>query len=286
MAQKSYATFNQLTDAGYLGAGATLTSYQTTLQRMLENASEQMDHFCYRHFDTWEGIMYFDGTGNLFAPNEDILSISEIALDMDGSQDWATTLDSDEYFMYPLSGANSYPKLYLKMSHLSSVGAFASGIKSGIKITGVFGHGDGYSATPYHDSGAVVNTGGITNSATTHALASGKGALFSAGNTIRIDNEQFYITNVSTDTLTFQTPRGRNGTTAAAHLAAATIYIYDYPGPVTEATLLLATGWWKQRENPATYMSGDQMTGTYTITRDMEKIIVKRLDHHIKRKLV
>jgi hypothetical protein len=280
---KSYGTFAQLTDTGYLGAGAELLTYQTTLQRMLESASEEVDHTCFRTFQPWEGIRYYDGAGVTFIPNDDILSISAFALDMDGSQAWATSLDTDEYFMYPLS---EFPKLYIKMSHLSSVGFFASGIRSGIKVTGVYGHGDGYSATPYHDSQAVVGAGNITAAATSHALATGSGALFSAGNTIRIGTEQLYITSVVTDTLYFQLPRGRNGTTAAAHTAADKIYIYDYPGPVTEATLLLATGWWKQRENPATYMSGDQITGTYTVTKDMEKIITRRLDHHIKRKLV
>jgi hypothetical protein len=284
---KSYATFNQLIDDGYLGAGAVLTSYQNTLQRLLESASEEIDHTTFRHFDTYEGTLYFDGAGVTLTPFEDILSISSIYLDLDGSGNYATLLDPDTYLTYPLQD-NQYPKLQLKFT-TSGVGYWASGIKAGVKITGVFGHGDGYSATPYHASGAVVAAGNLAKTATTHTLASGTGTLLSVGNTIRIgaagvDGEQLYITNISNDTLTFT--RAVNGTSAYAHTAADVIYIYDYPRPVTEATLLLATGWWKQRENPATYMSGDQITGQYSISRDMEKIITKRLDHHIKRMII
>ena len=46
-----------------------------------------------------------------------------------------------------------YPKNMLKTTIRSSVGFFASGIRAGIKITGIFGYGNGLSATPYYDCG-------------------------------------------------------------------------------------------------------------------------------------
>lgn len=281
---KSYAPLTALTDAGYLGTGLlTNLSYGVTLLRMLENASEEIDHICFRHFDCWEGTYYFDGSGFVLIPNEDILSISEFKLDIDGDATFETTLATTDYILYPTAGQEIFPKTYIKPTMSNKYGGFAAGIRSGVKITGVFGHGDGLSATPYTNSGVVVNTGGISGTEVTHALATNKGVYFGAGMTVRIDSEQIYITNVTTDTLTFERPM--NGTAVDSHTAGVKIYIYRYPGPVVEATLILATAWWKQRENPATFMAGDSISGQYTITKDIDDIIRHRLDHHIKRQL-
>ena len=72
----------------------------------------------------------------------------------------------------------------------------------------------------------------------------------SAGHTIRIGDEQLYVTAASTDdqgvtTLTVQ--RGVNGTTAAAHAVGSGISMYRYPEGVAEACLLQAAVWWRER---------------------------------------
>jgi hypothetical protein len=149
-------------------------------------------------------------------------------------------------------------------------------------MTGVFGHGDGNSATPYASSGVTVTV--ATTTGTTLTLSAEN--TLQAGHTIRVESEQMYVTAVSTNgALTATVVRGVNGTTVVAH-SAKTAFIYKYPGPVVESTLLLATNWWKQRENPTVFRSGNSITGEYEITTDIEKILTKRLDHHIKRKLV
>ena len=277
---KSYATLAQLKDTGYLNISST--DYDTTLLRILENASEDIDHLCYRHYDCLEGTQYFDGAGRTLIPAEDILSISEILLDMDGDQTYETTLSSSDYIMYPINGFSIWPKTYLKMTQNASVGGFASGILAGVKITGVFGHGDGNSATPYASNGVTVTVG--TTSGTTLIL-SAEGTL-QPGHTIRVESEQIYITSVTADgSKTATAVRGMNGTTAATHTTK-TAYIYKYPGPIVESTLLLVTNWWKQRENPTVFKTGNSITGEYEITEDIEKILTKRLSHHIKRKLI
>lgn len=280
MSRHAYATIEQLCDPGYLGTGPKDQGYTTTLFRMLESASEEIDHTCLgRHYHCLEGTYYFDGSGRMFIPSDDILSISAFALDIDGDGTFESTLAATEYNMYPL---NEYPKIYLKMAMNSSQGGFASGISSGVKITGVFGHGDGQSATPYYDSGITATA--ATAIATSLAL-SAEGTI-QQGHTIRVESEQMYVTAVTSNGgKTATVIRGVNGTTAAAHAAKA-VSIYTYPGPVTEATLILATAWWKQRENPATFMAGNNVTGTYSISKDIEGIIKGKLDHHIKKKLI
>ncbi len=277
MSRHSYATLQQLADPGYLGQGIIDQKYDTTLLRMLENASEDIDHTCFRHFYCYEGTYYFDGAGLTLLQSEDILSITSIYLDLDGSQNWSTELSSDYYFLYPLT---EYPKTYLKMT-MNSPYSFAPGIRSGVKITGVFGHGDGESATPYTDSGI---TGTVATTTGTTLTLSAEGTI-EAGHTIRCESEQMYVSAVSSNNdKTATVIRGCNGTTASIHSGKA-LYIYQYPGPIVESTLILATAWWKQRENPATFMAGDSVTGQYMISKDISGLIAKRLDHHIRRKL-
>jgi len=278
---KSYATLTQLKDKGYLDLESN-TDYDTTLLRMLESASEDIDHMCYRHFDCIEGTIYCDGSGRTLIPAEDILSITSMKLDMDGSRQWATDCPTTDYFLYPINGNSLYPKTYLRMALNSTCGTFAPGILSGVKITGVFGHGDGNSATPYKDSGISITV--ATTTGTTLTL-SAEGTL-QPGHTIRVESEQIYIQAVSSNgTKTATVDRAVNGTTGAVH-STAKAYIYQYPGPITESVLLLATNWWKQRENPTVFRSGNSITGEYEITTDIEKIMTKRLNHHIKRKLL
>ena len=276
---KCYATWQQLSDPGYLGEGIANIGYQTTLQRMLENASVEIDHICRRHFDCWEGTYYFAGSGIWFLPDEDILSISELKLDTDGDGTYETTLSPSDYIMYPLSGPQPYPKLYLRSSLTSGYGTFASGIPSGVKITGIFGYGDGLSATPYYDSGITITVADASSTSVTMSTPN----VLQEGHTIRVGSEQMYVKSLLGTSATVD--RAVNGTTGAAHSAVGA-YIYKYPGPVTESTLILATGWWKQRESPATFMAGSDIMGTYTITKAIEQIVERKLDHLIKRKLL
>ena len=277
----AYANLTQLKSAGWLNI--TATTYDSDLLRILQDAAFWCDDFTHRHFYCWEGTQYFDGAGITFIPNEDILSITTISLDQDGSQGYSTTLGVTDYFKYPLGGPFIWPKTMLKMSHISGIGYFASGIRAGIKIIGVFGYGDGQRQTPYDASGAVVNTGGITDSATTHTLATGKGALLAIGQTIRIGSEQLYITGIAVDTLTFM--RGQNGTTAAAHTAADIIYIYTYPGPVIEANLIQATRWWKRRET-AFQTAVQSEAGTYNVYKGLDPDVQLMLAKYVKRALI
>lgn len=296
---KSYATLNQFKATGEFDIKGSL--YDPTLLRLLENASEDIDHLCFRHFDCVEGVMYCDGAGRTLIPAEDILSLSKVELDPDGSQRWSILLSASDYFLYPLDSYNSYPKQYLKMSLNASAGGFASGIQSGVRLTGVFGHGDGQRAAPYDDSGDTVRSitilplgGGSGQDLNDTVLdVTANGSIFSAGQTIRIGSEQEYITgysaNIANDVGTrvdrLTVNRAVNGTTLEQHVNGSAISIYRYPGPVVEAALLMAANWWKQRENPTVFKTGNSITGDYEISTEIEKILTKRLSHHIKRKL-
>ena len=276
---KSYATLTELKNF----STNTVTTNDVDLLRILEDATDEIDNLCFRHFNTWEGVQYFDGADQVFMPDEDILSITEIDLDIDGSGSYATTLDpANDYLVYPMGGPVLYPKNMLKTTIRSSVGFFASGIRAGIKITGVFGYGNGLSATPYYDCGL---TGTAASTSTTTLTISAEGTI-QAGHTLRIDTEQMYVQAVSTGgTKTATVVRGVNGTVAATH-STKEIYIYQYPGPVVEATILLANRDWKRKESPVQATVGSAEMGIVPVSKGLDPDTEKKLKRYMKKKLI
>lgn len=274
----AYANLAQIKEAGWLGI--THTDYDAVLLRILNDISRDIDQLTNTYFYCYEGIRYFDGSANPFLPDDDILNITTLAVDEDGNGTYERTMATTDYVMYP---ANKYPKRMFRTTLPSAFSGFATNIRFGVKITGVFGYAD--VPTPYSDSGVVVNSGGISAGATTHALATGLGVSFSPGMTIRIDNEQLYISAVNGDTLTFEAnpDRGQNGTVAASHLAGAKIYIYYYYGPVVEATLIQATKIWKRRESAFATSIGDPATGIIHVYKGLDSDVAQMLRKAIRR---
>ncbi len=274
----SYATLNQMKSSGWLNISAS--TFDADLLRLLTSISREIDKYTNRWFYCLEGTRYYDGSGQTLFFKDDLLSINASGFKLDtGDKTYSTTLATTDYDLYPL---NIYPKIFTKASNNGQYGNFANGIRAGVKITGVFGYGDGDSATPYTDSTATVNTGNMTIGATTHALATGKGALFSAGMTIRIGLEQFYISSITTDTLTFT--RATNGTVAAAHTSGDIIYIYQYPGPITEATLIQASKIWKRKDTAFQTTEGNAFTGQILTFKGFDPDAKDLLSNYVKRR--
>jgi len=246
------------------------TGEDTDLLALLGAASRAIERWCQRPFYIKEETRYFEGSATpLFF--DDLLSIdaSGFKLDQDGDGTYGSTLATTDYVLYPL---NKYPKTWVRISSDSDYGGFASGIRQGVQIAGKWGYGDGESATPYKDSGVNVPTGDITAAATSMALTSTEGDTFSAGMTLRIEDEQIYVSAVNADTLTLE--RGVNGTTAASHVATTDIYIYEYPEPIREAVLIQAARLWKRKDSSFQDAVGSPETG--------ELLVYKGLDADVK----
>lgn len=276
----AYADLTTFKSGAY--ANLTLTTNDTYLRQLLEDASRLIDKYCMRHFYCWEGAKYYDGDDDILWLSDDVLSVTTLKCDPggDGTFENSYTANTD-YLLYPLNG---FPKTRIEIGYNASYSDFASGVPRGVEITGVFGYGNGVSATPYTDSGVTVNTGGITSAILTHALATGKGSYFSAGQTIRIDNEQLYITSISSDTLTFLglPTRGQNGTTAAAHDAGKAIYIYNYPQPITQAVLMTAMRTWKRKDSAFQDSVGIPDLGTVIAKKGIDPDVLERIAHYVR----
>lgn len=211
-----------------LGETGTDATRDAILLRMLERVSREVDQYCRRHFYVESATKYFDVVDPCKVLIDDCLSLSALTGDSegDGTYDGTTYTQGDtgDYTFWP---HNDWPKLRL-IPAASPDYTFSRGAKY-LKAVGLWGYGDGGSATPYKSSGRT----GTVADATTATLTANSAADSSVypGQTILVGSEQMYVTAVSGTSITVE--RGVNGTTAASH-SAATIYIYKYPLEIEE----------------------------------------------------
>lgn len=103
-------------------------------------ASGFIDRFCMRAFGTVTEARYFDGCAEpLFV--DDLVSVTTLKLDEDGDGVYESTMLPADYVLEPY---NETPKRQVLISADSDYSSFASGVRKGVEITGVWG----YSSVP------------------------------------------------------------------------------------------------------------------------------------------
>lgn len=229
-----YECYGDLTTLrGMLNKAATDTADDARLRVVMEAVTRLIDNHCRRHFALRTEARKFGEEGvytrkhQLWVP--DFLAITSIVCDYNSDGTRETTLQATEYLLWP---TNSYPKFRIDLNlPVPPTYSYWPTTQEAIAITGLWGYGDGDSATPWTPSGSTLTV--ATTDGTTVAAVSG--AAFAVGQTIRCGSEDMYITGISTNNLTVV--RGVNGTTGAAHNAAASS-IHQIPATVREACLL------------------------------------------------
>ena len=234
----SYADLTMLKSASYLNI--SVTTHDVYFRRLLEQASRMIDKYCDRYFYCYSGTKYYDGAIIIY-PKDDILSITTLKTNEDGDATFENTFTTSDYHLYPL---NDLPKIRVEINPDGDYGSFASGIKKGVQIIGIFGYGDGWSATPYSNSGTTTNE---ALDATETDVDVVSGLALAVGQTILIESEQMYISSISSNILTVK--RGINGTTATTHDTLKIIYIYEYPQPIVQACLIMVMRAWKRKDS-------------------------------------
>lgn len=241
------------------------TDYDIPLLELLNATSRQIDRFCNRKFYVLYGTKYFDGSSDPLNI-DDLLSIDTSGFDLDEDADatYSSAVATTDYYLYPY---NEFPKTKVKISPNGDYGGFAGGIKKGVRIVGNWGYGE--SATPYSDSeDEVEDTGGITATATSITVADADN--FSPGQTILIESEQCYISAYDTTGNTITVTRAVNGTTGATHAKDKTIYIYVYPGDISEACLIQTMRWWKRKDTAFADVIGVPELGAITAFKGLD----------------
>ena len=226
--------------------GVSSTTDDTVMRKILESAARSIESYTNRRFYVTSETKHFDGAVILWIP--DLLSITTLKTDEDGDGTFENTFDgtagTGDYILYGgglEDSLNLYPRTHIEINPNGDYGSFASGVKRGVEIAGVWGYGDGTTSTPY-----------VTDTTTAEAISVGETAIdvtsatnLSAGMTILIESEQMYITSISTNTITVE--KGVNGTTDAAHDTAKTIYYYRYPRDIMQACIDLSVALYQNR---------------------------------------
>jgi len=143
-----------------------------------------------------------------------------------------------------------------------------------VEIAGLWGYGDGKSATPYEDSGITAT---IADTTGTTLTLSAEGTI-EAGHTILVEDEQMYVSAVTSDGSSKEATveRGVNGTTAAAHSGKAA-YIYQYPDGVVQACIMIAGRLFESRGK----VFDSERLGDYSYSRGQAKAAVMEAERAI-----
>jgi len=221
---------------------------------VIEAISREIDALCMRHFYTRSGIEYYTPADNKTLFLNDVLSISELVIDSAIAGTYTEKWTEDEDFV--LSPFSEWPKVRLDVLPWGDY-AFPVDQFRAVKITGVWGYGDGESVSPWTASGI---TGTLADAADTSMAISAEDVI-ETGDTLLIGSEQVFVTAVTTNDSKIATvERGMNGTTAAAHSAAA-CSVAAYPPDLKRAAL-----WFVRNESTAAARAGyeSQRAGDYS----------------------
>ena len=238
----AYGDLTTLKSAAFLNAPDD--RHDGRLLGLLEATSRWIDGYCDRQFAAIHGERRFDGTGKVSLAVPDLIAVSQLRVREASSGEWAAW-PSDRWLLYPLNAIPTEPggRPYTRIMATHDGRRFPLS-RGGVSISGAWGYGD-----VLEDVGLSLASEAAAADDSV-AVAVGDASIPSAGHTIRIGDEQMYLTgaaNDGQDTLTLAVQRGVNGTAAATHAVGAGISVYRYPKGVTEACLLQAAVWWRER---------------------------------------
>jgi len=215
----------------FLGVPSSITVKDAQIDKFIARASKRIEKFTGRRFIPWTGVKEFDyqGTKELIF-GDDLVSASSVA-----HGDGTDTIDPTDYFLYPLNAADdNKPYLTLQVLTTDDFIIYDDTRQSAIQITGKWGYCEITKNSTSLLSAAISSTTAIT-------VGVDDGTDFSIGQVIKVDDEQMFITNISTNDLTVS--RGLNGTTAATHVNDSIVYILKAPEDIQMACEILVARW-------------------------------------------
>lgn len=219
------------------------TTDDEVLKTTISNVSRQIDQFCDRHFFPIVAVKYFetDDYSELSIPGEDLLSVTTLEVDQDDDGTYEESWASNTYVLCPRNAATEYPsRPYWEVEvPLRNTNYFPVAGEYPIKITGLWGY--------YNQLTATTTVHASINSSATSIALHNASTLLEVGQTILIDSEQMFITDISGIIVTVT--RACNGTTGASHAVDAVVYTYTYP-VIGEAATHQAVLAYRQTTNP------------------------------------
>ena len=232
----TYVTLDVL--KGPSGLNITGSSEDGRLLAMSEGVSRLVDRYCNRHFYVVRATRRFDGNGASRLLLPDLVRVDDggVRTDEGGRGTFSTAWDASDYVLLPRNadpegGAEPRPYTSIEVSGRGARHAWPAG-RGTVQIAGEWGWQ------------RRLRRDGETSGAVMDAEAKEVGVPgVSPGHTLLIDEEQLYVREARAGTLVVD--RGVNGTEAAAHGAGSAVYVFEYPEPVVEATLLQTARLWR-----------------------------------------
>jgi len=238
----SYVSVDLLKSSSVLNV--TGTGDDTRLRLLAESQSRLIDRLANRHFYALTATRTFDvvDTGAVLLP--DLAAITSLSTDDNIDRTFETTWATTDYRLRP-SNADPATRVNSNSRPYTSVIVDSNGTRSftvgdeTLQIAGEWGW--------WLHKAPATETADAISSTTAKTFSVSARTDIEAGHTILIDSEQLYVQSYSGNTLTVL--RGANGTTAATHSGGAAISLYEYPGPVVEATIIQAARLWKRKDS-------------------------------------
>lgn len=230
------------------------------IEREIERASREVDDICRRPdgFFATTDTRYFAGTGHEYIDIPDLLAATTINLDEDGDRTYGLTLVLTDYYLkrayWPDEDATPWNRLVL-----DSAGQRSSLVERHrlVEIVGRWGYSEDLETV---EASGVAITGTLGDTGADLSLAVSADADIAIGQTLKLENEQVYVSGDG-GSLLWTVVRAVNGTTGAAHTNVG-VSRYKYPAKVREVTLELAGKAWMRRSEPSRVVAGTPLAGT------------------------
>lgn len=242
--------------------GVTSGAIDSELMALSERVSRNMDRLCGRTFYWRPGqTRYYraNGGAELYL-YDDLLSVTTLAVDHGDGSFGTTLVEGVDFYLDPEFGS---PKRIVVLEPHGALGSWPFGRRR-VRIVGDFGF------TNETATVGSVAAGGVTDSATTLELAAG--ASVSPGDTLVIDSEHLYVSDVGNGAATVE--RGVNGSVAAAHAASAEVKRVVFPPDLVQAVVMQVSR--MQRDNQTGFSgaagpdyAGFSFASTYPAIRDL-----------------
>jgi hypothetical protein len=246
---------------------------QETVMRTLDAASRRTEQIARRVFYSETATRVLNGSGRDWMWIPDLLSATSIKLDEDGDRTFELTLASATDYYLKRRGfrdEDALPKTVLELDTLNGSRAIFPRLRRLVQIVGRWGFTED---TEIVEASGTAITGTLAD-ATDLTLATSANADLSIGQTLKLENEQVFISDGTVSPWTVV--RGVNGTTAAGH-AAVQVNRYVYTPEVVQATLILAGRMMRRRESGYANVVSNLISGAsesfYSTDPDVERLL-------------
>jgi len=225
-------------------------------------ASRMIDGECKRKFYPALETYYYDHPADpgVLRVDGDLLAVTTFT-----TQNGEVTVGSDDYYLMCGGSYNYTPYNRIVMIPDGDYPnlLYSGRLQKANALTATWGYHEDWANAWQDSNDTVQNAGGITAAGTSITVSDADGAnldgetpRFKAQQLIKVGDEYMHVTDRNDTTNAITVRRGVNGTTAAAHDADTTIYIYRPMAVVYEAARQLAKWLYNIRDASIELMAG------------------------------